>query len=313
MIYDNTTLKIKLKQQIRQKVQTLSQIPVLDIIQVGNHFASTKYVAIKQKIGTELGIKVNLINYPQNQNKQEILDQIIKTRLTKNGLIIQLPLPNHLYEILTAIDINQDVDLLNPNNFETLWQQGFLPPTIQAVSLVLNDIFEQNSAKKDVLQKVVVVGQGKLVGLPATRFFIQKGYQVQVVDINTSNSKQICQQADILLSATGVAGLIQPDWIKPNSIVIDAGTSESKKEEFITTKTFSDNLVNNQSDIPNSTENTCKTANQSQIPNVSKQVGDVVIENFNPQSILVPSPGGIGAITVLCLFINLLDLTKFKQ
>ena len=282
MIYENTKIKSEFQSFLQSKVEELVNIgiqPKLNIIQIGDDLASSKYVSIKQKVGMKLGINVNLMKFQDNYTLSNLHDVIVESKSSHSGLIFQLPVPLNIRSLVLNTPLVCDVDLLGDES-NKLWNKDFLPPTIGAMDLVLKDIilpessFENKiSSKLDLNGKtVVVVGQGVLVGTPLLRYLRDRFATIISINKDTKNPKELVKLGDIVISAAGSPHLISTDWLNPNSIVIDASTSEED----------------------------------------GKLVGDVDKYNIPDSVCLSPSPGGIGSITVLYLFYNLLNLNLLK-
>jgi methylenetetrahydrofolate dehydrogenase (NADP+)/methenyltetrahydrofolate cyclohydrolase len=277
MIYDNTRLRTEFKNFLSQQISRLETSLVLDIFLVGSNLASLKYVSNKQKIGQDLGVRVELHHFAESQLMQ------LKTEFRQvpqtSGLILQLPAPAESLELLDTIGLEQDVDFLNPANYP-LWDLGFLPPTIRAIDLVLKDLFNPNQTIGQLLQTklnlagqtIAVIGQGKLVGKPLLEYLVRTRATIISVNIDTVQPHQLTRQADIVISAAGSPHLLDRTWFNSKAILIDAATSED----------------------------------QGQLK------GDIHPDQVWPTNTLVKSPGGIGPITVLSIFYNLFQLRLAK-
>lgn len=253
---------------------------MLDIVEIDGNLASDKYIQIKQKIGQQMGIKVNLNKF-DSQVKISTVERILEdARLNNHGLIFQLPVPKDYELLVSQTPLRSDVDLLSLDNYK-LWNLGFLPPTIGAIDLVLKEILAgestEDSFDKFVSHKldlkgqiVAVIGQGVLVGGPLLTYLKDRGATIISLNKNTPNPTNLCKLANILICAAGSPNLVDTKWFNPNAIIIDASTSEV------------DGYLS----------------------------GDIQPENIYPTNLLCPSPGGIGSITVLYLFYNLLKLNK---
>ena len=246
--------------------------PSLLVVQVGKNPVSAKYVGEKEKVAKELGIIFRLVVLPANISQTELEHQIQKIGKSPKvtGMIVQLPLPSALntQAALDRIPLEKDVDVLSSAGFgafalETL---NILPPTVHAVSLLLR------KAKANLKgSNVVVLGAGRLVGLPLSLWLLQQGATLTVVNKQTKNLKSITQKADILISGTGKRGLVRGNMVKKGAVVIDAGTSVEAG----------------------------KSAGDVDFKTVSKKAG-----------FITPVPGGVGPLTVACLFQNLFLLTE---
>ena len=262
MIYDNTKIKKLIRQKLELEIAKLDKIPSLEIVMIGNSLPSQKYVAIKQKIGKEVGIKVNC-----HRNESEIGE--VLQNISTNGLIFQLPLASHLEILPLQILPKNDVDLLGKHS-DLLWQQDILPPTVRAIDMVLKDMLNLNIWQKANFGgiNIAVIGQGQMVGGPLLRILKDQGATIFSLNKNTKNLPNLLSLADVVISAAGVPDLVDSNWLKPNCLVIDAATCESN-----------DQLV-----------------------------GDIKTSNLREDILLCTSPKGVGALTVLNLFLNLVAL-----
>ncbi len=284
MLFQNQKLKTELLAFLQSEIPKLSKLPVLNIVQIGNNLSSTRYVNLKKKIGLNLGLEVNHLHFEE----EFILPKLsLNTIFDSNqGLIFQLPIPDNFWSMMRSVPYKCDVDMLG-DQLEKLWQEGFLPPTVQAVDLVLKLMMKDKNLLKDDLSsvelilnyqldlsgfKVAVIGQGVLVGKPLIRYLLDRGATILTINKETPNPAELVKLADIVLSGAGVPKLVTSNWLKTNCIVIDVATSNSN----------------------------------------GVLVGDVDIENLDESVYLCPSPGGVGPLTVLCLFWNLIKLQGLR-
>ena len=196
----------------------------LVVVQVGSNMVSASYIGEKQKAAEIAGIKFELVQLPVSISQKKIEDTI--TKLGKDsrntGIIVQLPLPKELktQDVLNRIIPEKDVDLLSSAAFGmfTLGHSKILPPTVAAIVTLLKG----QSLKE---KKVVVVGAGRLVGIPASIWLLQEQAQVSIIDKKTKDKAMLFKQADIIISGVGKKDLIKGSMIKRGAVVIDAGTS----------------------------------------------------------------------------------------
>lgn len=180
------------------------------------------------------------------------------------GVMLQQPLDKQYKSVVECVDTHKDVDCLNPLSVCKLYngEKGFRPATPLAVLLLLN-YYDIDLTGKNV----VVVGRGNTVGKPLALMLLERNATVTVCHTKTINLPAICRNADIIISACGVAGLIASDYVTERSIVIDVGLS------FVNGKTC----------------------------------GDVSSEVYEKCAAVSPVPGGVGPVTRAALFINLLN------
>jgi len=212
--------------KIKKDIKKIKLKPGLAVILVGNDKASLCYVKIKQKKCEEVGINFKLFHFLEDQDSDSIKKIIVKLNkdLNVSGIIVQLPLPNHLdtNKIINLIDSKKDVDGLtnqNRNNFLNN-KRNFSCCTPAAILKLLlkNKISLKN-------KKIVVVGRGNLVGYPLSLVLKKKKIKFKVCTQKTLDLKKETRDVDILISATGKPFLIRKDFIKEGCVVVDAGTS----------------------------------------------------------------------------------------
>ncbi|MEI6495003.1 MAG: bifunctional 5,10-methylenetetrahydrofolate dehydrogenase/5,10-methenyltetrahydrofolate cyclohydrolase, partial [bacterium] len=199
--------------------------------------------------------------YTDEITEEELAEQVQRLADDSgiNGIIVQLPLPKHINasKILNLVPAHKDVDALNAD-------ASVLSPVTGAI----REILERNNVDLNN-KKIVVVGKGKLVGMPTAIWLSQEGYEVEIVDKNTKDLAGVLQDADVIISGAGVAKLIKPEAIKEGVILIDAGTSEDG----------------------------------------GALVGDADSACAGKCSLFTPVPGGVGPITVAVIFKNLASLS----
>ena len=255
------------KKKIRKRLS-------LVVVQIGKSPVSLKYVREKAKVAKELKVRFRLVNLPLNISQARLEQQIQKIGEDPkvSGMIVQLPLPGRLnaQRVLDRIPKEKDVDVLSSVSFSdfALGKLPILPPTVGAISLLLK------KAKKNLEgSKVVMVGAGRLVGLPTALWAAYQGASVSMIQKETRNASQIIAKADIIISGVGKPGLITGKMVKRGAVVIDAGTSVEGGS----------------------------TKGDIDFKSVSKKAG-----------FLSPVPGGVGPLTVACLFKNLYILSGKK-
>lgn len=237
----------------------------------------------KRKFAKELGVRFNLTHLPSSISQKNLEQKIQRVGRDRKitGMIVQLPLPKGLntQQALDRIPKQKDVDVLSSVAFSdfALGILPVLPPTVAAIALLLKE-----TKKKIEGTQVVVVGAGRLVGLPVALWLVQQGAVLSLVQKGTRNTPEVILKAEIVISGVGKPGLITGDMIKKGAVVIDAGTSTSEH-------------------VRPPRSNTAR---------VNKIEGDVDFESVSKKaSYITPVPGGVGPLTVAYLFQN---LTKLK-
>lgn len=247
--------------QVRSLTQSRGIVPTLAIISTNpNNKPSQTYIKLKQKRAQELGIKTRLVQISEDK-LEEVLEELNQDD-SVYGIILQLPLedPTQTEHLTGLIHPQKDVDGLN-------LQSELTPATPGAILWLLAGY---NIDLKD--KSVLIVGQGKLVGLPLKKFLEEDGVEVKALDLKNSpeNLAESLQQADIIISATGSPNLVQTKNLRDGQVVIDAGTSE---------------------------------LNGSLAGDVSPEVYSSGLDLK-----ITPQQGGVGPLTVAYLFENLLQL-----
>jgi methylenetetrahydrofolate dehydrogenase (NADP+) / methenyltetrahydrofolate cyclohydrolase len=258
MLLKSQDIKDTLFKKLLLKRNTIKSELNLDIVLATDNPASLKYVSKKQEYGKLLNINVRVNDSFDNIEFGD-----------SNGVIIQLPTSKKEHLNINMIPLQLDVDLMN--NFEELISTGVYPPTIKAI---LQFIEMYNCTL--INPKVVIIGEGILVGKPLINVLKSQGYDVIICNEYTPNTKDITKLGDLIISATGVPLLIDKSYINQDKkqLWIDAGTAESN----------------------------------------GKIVGDInhEIEQFDNIT-LVPCPGGVGPLTVHNLFENLIELYELNK
>lgn len=196
--------------------------PVLAVILIGTDPVSLNYVRLKQKIAGQIGLNFQLYHYPADVAETKILAQIDQLNQDDriDGMMIQMPLPKQIsrLKLIKTLSVQKDVDGLR---YCAGLKSDFLPPVVGAIEKVIE------SAKINLSKsQVVMVGKGFLVGGPMARYLAGKPKKLVLADSKTKNLAEITSGADLIISATGRAGLIKPAMIKEGVVLIDAGTSE---------------------------------------------------------------------------------------
>ena len=253
------------KETIKERVLKLE----LAVITVGNDPASEVYVRNKKKACIEAGISFNHKVFDNATTTHEIVDYIETLNEDSNvtGILVQLPLPNHINEevVLKAIDWKKDVDGFHPLNVGRLSQDKWcLEPCTPLGIEVLLDKYDIEVEGKHC----VIIGRSNIVGKPMAMVMLSLDATVTVCHSHTHNLKDICKQADILIVAIGQAKKINKEYIKPGAVVIDVGMDRDENGKLCGDVDFQD-------------------------------VKDVV-------SYITPVPGGVGPMTVAGLLNNVI-------
>lgn len=226
-IIDGKQIAEQVIEKVEQRVKALKEqgiTPGLTVILVGEDPASQTYVASKERTSERLGMKSQVIKKPVTISEQELLtliDQLNEDE-TVDGILLQLPLPNHIDEnkVLRAIVPEKDVDGFHPVNVGKLMlgQEGFIPCTPYGVIQLLDYSSISIEGKH-----AVIVGRSNIVGKPMGQLLLNRHATVTYTHSRTQNLEDYTKQADLLIVATGQPRMISKDHIKPGATVIDVG------------------------------------------------------------------------------------------
>ncbi len=278
-LIDGKELSQKIRKNVKKEIETLESVgvtPGLAVILVGDDPASKTYVSMKEKACEEAGIYSIVHKMPTSISQDKILE--ILNMINKNdymdGILVQLPLPNHIDtdKIIEAIDHEKDVDGFHPFNVGRLVAglESFAPCTPLGVMEMLK---EYNISPKG--KDVCIVGASNIVGKPMLNLLLNAGATVDICHIFTKDLKAHTLKADIIIVGVGKVGLITEEMVKDNAIVIDIGI----------------NRLSN-----------------------GKLVGDVDFNKVAPKcSFITPVPGGVGPMTIAMLLLNTLKAAKNRN
>ena len=225
----------RLKEEISKYLSQGKRAPKIDIILVGDDYASKMYVDMKSKKALDLGIQVNVHTYPKDISQEQV-ESVIKQLnedINIDGIMVQLPLPNHIQEskILELICPNKDVDGLTSTNLGKLFKNdssAIAPATAKGVIELLKEYRVQIEGKR-----AVVIGRGDISGLPISAMLQNENATVTICHSRTQNLKEICSKADILVSSIGRAEYINSEYVKEGSIVVDIGTNRNAQGKLV--------------------------------------------------------------------------------
>ncbi len=275
-IIDGRKIKDEILEEVKAKVLTLPFVPVFCDILVGDDKVSAQYVRIKAQAAESVGIKFRTAQFRESITTEELIEEIEALNNVPHmcGVIVQLPLPSHINKetVLDTIKPEIDVDCLAFKSSENFYNngEGLSYPTALACIKILDSINIDLNNKK-----IVVLGQGNLVGKPVTHLLRTRGFSVATIDSKTENADSLLKEADVIISGIGQGKFLTGSMIKEGAVVVDAGTSEDN----------------------------------------GAVVGDVDLESVkNIASFVSPTPGGVGPVTVALLLSNVLYVAqKLKQ
>ncbi len=263
MIIDGKKIAERIKEDIRICVAN-SKAKSLVIFYAGDNPVIERYIAMKERFGAEIGILVKVKKFTTDVAQDFLISEIKKSCNEYSGAIVQLPLPPHINReaVLDAVSLHQDVDVLSEAAFLSFakGETKRLPPVVFAVASMIREYEIDLSGKN-----IVVVGRGRLVGLPIAAWLAREGFAYKTIDKDTADKETILRNADVIISGAGEAHFLRPEIIKEGSILFDAGTSTSD----------------------------------------GKLAGDIDPAAYAKAALVSPVPGGVGPLTVVGLFRNL--------
>jgi len=260
----------KIKDKIKQEVANLEKKPGLAVVIVGENPASKIYVKHKERACEYVGFYSEKIELRVETTEQELLELVEKLNKDDkiHGILVQLPLPEHIDEdkVISSISLEKDVDGFHPISMGNLFigKKGFIPCTPKGIMKLIE------STGVDIQGKdAVVIGRSNIVGKPVAMLLMQKNATITICHSRTQNIKEISRKADILVVAIGRANFVSEDMVKEGAVVIDVGI--------------------------NRLEN-------------GKLAGDVDYNKVKDKaSFITPVPGGVGPMTIAMLMQNTLD------
>src|SRR3990167_7726201 len=217
-------IKSDIKKTVEKFILSAHRAPALAVILLGEDKASQIYVANKQKACENVGIISQVYHLSAEITEKELINLIDKLNNDKaiDGILVQLPLPKTIstVKIIETIHPNKDVDGFHPYNIGRLAQRNpTLRPCTPMGIMRLMEAYPIEIAGKHA----VIIGASNIVGRPMALELLHAAATITVCHRFTTNLKQHVTQADLLVVATGVPDLIDPNWLKPHQVVIDVG------------------------------------------------------------------------------------------
>ena len=277
-ILDGKAVSLKVKESVKVRADELKKFgiePTLAVVLVGEDKASQTYVRAKEKACNEYGIKsvAHRLSETTTQNELLALINVLNLDDSIHGILVQLPLPKHIDTnvVLAAIDPRKDVDGFHAVNVGKLVSglDGFVPCTPLGVMEILKeygiDVAGLNA---------VVIGRSNIVGKPMANLLLNASATVTVTHSKTTNLKEICKNADLIVAAIGKPFFLKADMVKDGAVVVDVG-------------------INRLDD--------------------GRLVGDVDFDEVAPKcSYITPVPGGVGPMTIAMLLNNTILAAQAK-
>ena len=278
-------LRASTKELVTEFIDKYNKAPTLAVVLVGEDPASQVYVKTKTKMAKEIGMNVEDHFFEKTVSETDLLDLIHNLNSNKevNGILVQLPLPDHIDSrvIIDAIDPAKDADGFHAINVGRnsiggdLLKKTFTPCTPLGCYLMLKRHISDLKG-----MHAVIIGRSNIVGKPMAQLLLEESCTVSIVHSKTKNIEEMTRQGDIVVAAVGRPLMVKKDWIKPGAVVIDVGINRIDDPE------------------------TGKT----------KLVGDVDYDGVaEVASAITPVPGGVGPMTIACLLKNTVDAALRQQ
>ncbi len=275
-------LSARLKDRVARFADDHGIVPGLAVVLVGDDAASAIYVRRKGEQCRAVGMASTQHLLPETTGEDSLLGLIeqLNRDAAVHGILIQLPLPAHIdtARVLAAVDPDKDVDgfhLINAGRL-ALGEPALTPCTPLGCILLLRDSGVELRGKR-----ALVIGRSVIVGRPMAQLLLIEDCTVTIAHRHSDDLADLCRQADIVVVAVGIPGLVRGDWIKPGAIVIDVGINRLPPE-------------------PGTTK--------------GRIVGDVAFdEAIERAGAITPVPGGVGPMTIACLLENTLRAAELIE
>lgn len=278
-IIDGKQISMELKDELKERVAEYRAQGIeitLAVIQVGNDKASSVYVGNKKKACEYIGIHSLSYELEEDTTEEELLELIQKLNGDDrvNGILVQLPLPEHIDEdkVIETIDAKKDVDGFHPMSVGALsiGKKGFISCTPYGIIELL-----QRSGTEIDGKECVVIGRSNIVGKPMSMLLLRENATVTMAHSHTKNLKEVAKRADILIVAIGRPQFIDHEYVKEGAVVIDVGIHRDEN---------------------------------------NKLCGDVNYEDVFPHvSAITPVPGGVGPMTIAMLMKNCVNAVEIQK
>lgn len=268
ILLDGKALAAKMQANLAEKTARLKeetgQVPGLVVILVGEDPASQVYVRNKERSALAAGFESKVVRLADTTSEEELLALINTYNADPkwHGILVQLPLPQHINEekVLLAIDPDKDVDGFHPTNMGKLWSGH--PVMVPSTPAGIIEIFKEYGIELEG-KSALVIGRSNIVGKPMAQLLLDANATVTIAHSRTKNLANLARQADILVVAIGRGHFVTKDFVKEGAVVIDVGMNRDEN---------------------------------------GKLIGDVAFDEVSEvAAALTPVPGGVGPMTITML------------
>ena len=275
-LIDGKLISQQIKDELKEEVAQFKAEGIdicLAVIQVGNDPASSVYVRNKKKACAYIGVESRSYELPEETSEEELIKLVEELNADEsvNGILVQLPVPDHIDEdkIIRTISPDKDVDGFHPVSVGRLWigEKGFLSCTPAGIIQLLKRSNISIEGKE-----CVIIGRSNIVGKPMAALLLRENGTVTVAHSRTKDLKEVAKRADILIVAIGKERFITSEYIKEGAVVIDVGMHRDEANHLC---------------------------------------GDVDFANVEPHSsAITPVPGGVGPMTIAMLMNNCVETVR---
>ncbi len=284
-IIDGKAIAKQIQEELTEEVARLQEehdvTPGLATVLVGSNPASQTYVRMKRKRCAEVGIHSVGHELPAEATQEEVeaLVEELNADPKIHGILVQLPLPDHLDEeaVLNTISLQKDVDGFHPVNIGRLTMKGREPLFVPCTPAGVLELLDRSGIEIEG-REAVVLGRSNIVGLPVSMLLLHRNATVTICHSRTRDLPEVTRRADILVAAVGRPEMVKGEWVKPGAVVIDVGTNRvddpSRKRGY-------------------------------------RLTGDVDFDEVKEHAgWITPSPGGVGPMTIAMLLNNTVTSAK---
>jgi 5,10-methylene-tetrahydrofolate dehydrogenase/methenyl tetrahydrofolate cyclohydrolase len=271
----------EIKTEVEEMKTRTGKVPGLATVLVGTRKDSQTYVRMKKKACKKAGIASFGHDLPEDISQEELLKIVreLNANPDVHGILVQLPLPDHIDEeaILGAINLEKDVDGFHPINIGRLSMKRREPLFVPCTPKGCIELLDRTGVEIEG-KRAVVLGRSNIVGLPVAMLLLHRNATVSICHSRTKDLPGVVREADILVAAVGRAEMVRGDWVKPGAVVIDVGM--------------------NAVDDPTSEKG-------------YRLTGDVAFDEVKEvASAITPVPGGVGPMTIAMLLRNTTNSAK---
>jgi methylenetetrahydrofolate dehydrogenase (NADP+) / methenyltetrahydrofolate cyclohydrolase len=268
-----TPLAERIRAEVAEEVKALGGVGITTVL-VGDDPASQIYINLKHKAATAAGMSAVDLRLPDGISEDELVAKVEDLNADEDvdAVLVQLPLPGHIDEarVLRALEPAKDVDGLHPVNTGLLFLGR--PQLVGATPVGVMALLNEHGVDLDGA-RAVVIGRSDIVGKPMFHLLMQANATVTLCHSHTRDLARHTLDADVLVVAAGVAGLVSPDMVKTGGVVVDVGMNRTEAD----------------------------------------LVGDVDPGAVDVASLITPVPGGVGPMTIACLLQNAVRCARYRR